>query len=159
MCAASRVCLVLLALVVPSLPSSAAVQADAIMDPPSDCPDGLLGASSHGGPFCAVVACSESRFHPRDCPADSLCERRRYCLRDRTSFAVSRGLTETVAIRACATASDCDAGDRCEEVDHCMPFTASRGGRIRIVGAALAAVCAIAAVVLLAWRRRAAPRK
>lgn len=133
-------------------------RADAIMEPPDDCPDGLQGGSSHGGPFCQVLACSEERYHPDDCPPGSHCERRRYCVRERTGYSIGGPFTETVAVRACAAVSDCDPGDRCEESDHCVPFAASTHGRVRIAAVALAAVALVAIVaVVYATRRRHSP--
>jgi hypothetical protein len=149
------------ALFVTVLTLSRGAHADAIMPPPDDCPDGLQGGSSHGGPFCEVVACSEARFHPSDCPPESYCEHRRYCVHERPGFSIDGGFTETVATHACETVSDCDPGDRCEDVEHCVPFAASRQGRMRIVSGALAVIATIAALavaLVVVRRRRAASR-
>jgi hypothetical protein len=133
--------------------------ADAVAPAPEACPDGLVPEAGHDGPRCAVVACAPPSMG-RGCPGGSRCEHRRYCAHDAFSYAEGERSTERVWTRACGPNGECDAGDRCEEVDHCVPWAESVRGRVELAaGAALGTLGTLAAVVIgIRRRRRAEPR-
>jgi MYXO-CTERM domain-containing protein len=89
----------LLAVTLALASAPAQVTADVVMPPPTDCPDGQVGVTSHGGPTCLAVA-------PTDCP---------------TGW---RGqLGGNCALAPCAADANCSAGEACVEHAVCLqPF-------------------------------------
>lgn len=75
------------------------VTADVVMPPPTNCPDGEVGVTGHGGPSCVAVA-------PTDCPAGW------------------RGqLGGNCSLTPCAADENCPAGEACVEHAVCLqPF-------------------------------------
>lgn len=90
---------ILLAATIGLASAPAQVTADVVRPPPTDCPDGEVGTTSHGGPRCVAVA-------PADCP---------------TGW---RGqLGGNCSLIPCATDKNCSADQACVEHAVCLqPF-------------------------------------
>lgn len=51
-------------------------RADAVEPPPTNCPDGTVGGSSHSGPYCALDSCSTDT----DCASGEVCQPTSLCI-------------------------------------------------------------------------------
>jgi MYXO-CTERM domain-containing protein len=90
-----RICLAAIAALLLSAPA----RADVVMPPPTDCPRGQVGVTSHGGPRCEIEA-------PKDCPNGW-----------------DGALGGTCILRPCANDSECGEGKECVEHAVCLePF-------------------------------------
>jgi hypothetical protein len=79
-----------------SLLASKLAFADAVPPPPDDCAPGMVGVTSHGGPQCVPEA-------PKDCAPGYQGEVGGNCV-----------------LAACASDQQCEAGNRCVQVDVCQ---------------------------------------
>ncbi len=111
--------------------SSAAARADAIGPPPTDCPDGTMGDSCHGGQFCHPVTCMTDS----DCTAGQTCQVRPFCIVQINCAGgfvdpdASPGMYDQPGAQGpCATTSDCDAGATCSMENVCVSASASDSG-------------------------------
>lgn len=55
---------------------SGVAAADAVPEPPTDCPDGTTPNTCHGGPYCAPTSCTQDA----DCADGKVCRERSLCL-------------------------------------------------------------------------------
>lgn len=85
-----------IAIAIALVAAPAQVAADAVMPPPSDCPDGEVGVTSHSGPRCVAKA-------PTDCP---------------TGWRGALGGNCTLT--PCATDANCPSGEACVEHAVCL---------------------------------------
>lgn len=90
--------------------------ADVVSPPPTDCPEGSEGESSHGGPYCAPTDCG---FSGTACEAGSTCATRPLCIVE--SKSVSRGGTNTVkhVVGPCGANGACAKGT-CSTLSVCV---------------------------------------
>jgi hypothetical protein len=87
-------------LVLTAIAAPSSALADAVPPPPTDCPRGEIGVTSHGGPSCVKEA-------PKDCP---------------TGWRGTLGGTCTLA--PCDTDANCQEGEACVEHAICLaPFS------------------------------------
>src|SRR4051812_14092169 len=88
-----------LALALAALAAPSTAPADVVMPPPTDCPRGEVGVTSHGGARCVKEA-------PKDCP---------------TGWRGTQG--GTCMLAPCETDASCQAGEACLEHAVCLaPF-------------------------------------
>jgi MYXO-CTERM domain-containing protein len=109
--------------------SSAAAWADAVPPPPSNCPDGTMGQSCHGGIYCQPNTCTKDT----DCTAGQICEPRSFCISQVPCFngfdPDAGPLYEPNAEAACSSAADCDDGATCTPQEVCVsPSSTSSTG-------------------------------
>lgn len=114
----------------------AGASADAIDMPPTDCPVGSVGVTSHAGAWCDATTCSEDASciayrSTLQGPMSYTCEpsvglcvvRESYTeggLRGATSPAPTR--TRDVAGRSCTSDADCSAPASCVIASRCVPM-------------------------------------
>jgi MYXO-CTERM domain-containing protein len=109
--------------------SSRAAMADAVGPPPSNCPDGTMGNSCHGGVYCQPDTCTKDS----DCATGQTCASRSFCVAQVSCF---NGFDpdagpdyEPNAEVACASAADCDDGAVCTLEEVCVtPGSGGSGG-------------------------------
>ena len=96
--------------------------ADAVMDPPEECPVGSEGVSSHAGEWCAEQTCDVDTT----CPEGTECLSTSVCLdvyeEACGGMQIDTGEPCTIEVRevlgACETDDDCDRGS-CVTADRC----------------------------------------
>lgn len=112
--------------------AGADLRADDIGPPPSDCPRGSAGQSSHAGEWCSVQACQSDA----DCKkmfvdhgtAEGTCESTSLCIAKKKIYAHHRVVSDggddareiSVAVGACGVASSCKPESRCEKAMRCV---------------------------------------
>ncbi len=109
----------LLVAVVCSLPSTAL--ADRVPPPPSDCPRGSIGETSHAGPHCAPSTCAA----PSECPAEyPACVEVALCVESQTYTPGGIGSTGETATRDVARGpcvdGQCPGGGECRTARRCV---------------------------------------
>jgi hypothetical protein len=145
------------ALIALALTSSGALspchaRADVVEAPPPDCPRGLRGESSHGGPYCMLDLCAAGGV----CTDGRSCVRRSYCIVRRTGVSIGGPFVEDTATMRCTDDADCGGTGDCIEAPVCVDV---EGHRIRglvlfSIGLAMLAVLAGVTVMTVRSRRR-----
>lgn len=102
-----------------SLPSTAL--ADRVPPPPSDCPRGSIGETSHAGPHCAPSTCAA----PSECPAEyPACVEVALCVESQTYTPGGIGSTGETATRDVARGpcvdGQCPGGGECRAARRCV---------------------------------------
>ena len=114
----------------------AEVRADDIGPPPSDCPRGSVGHSSHSGEWCAIQPCQSDA----DCKnmvashrtVQGTCESTSLCVAKKTIPAHHRVVSDAepssrkiaVAVGTCGITSSCKPDAQCEKAMRCVaPMT------------------------------------
>lgn len=117
--------------------SSSIASADAIMGPPTDCPPGAAGVSSHSGAWCEVTSCTSdadctaSRWDKKElvCASASLCVREEKYVRSSRVYrpdAAPNFVTRRVAQKTCSAGGACDESEaKCETAMRCVPKSAA----------------------------------
>ncbi len=107
------------------LPSAA--QADAIDGPPSDCPPGSIGDSSHSGSWCAPSVCERDedcakQDHSSNRKRHFRCEEAALCVEHtRSERWRGSGVEERdIARRACAADGSCVRPEQCVTAKRCV---------------------------------------
>ena len=98
--------------------------ADDVPPPPSACPEGSLGRTNHGGPYCAPVVCKADA----DCQGGAACRDLALCIKEE-SYSGGRRPTDTplsrsVAVGACDAKKACAGGASCAVARYCAPAVA-----------------------------------
>jgi hypothetical protein len=109
--------------------------ADAVMGPPTDCPRGSVGESTHTDEFCRPTTCAtDVECGPGTGVDDLFCEPSvGVCIEVRTRRMGGLrppGLADSeivydVAASSCATDADCTGGMHCAVASRCAPRTAT----------------------------------
>lgn len=113
--------------------SPAELRADDIGPPPSDCPRGSTGTSSHSGEWCSVQTCQSDadckKMYVDHGQVEGTCESTSLCIGKRTIYPNHRVVSEAgpesseiaVAVGACGIASSCKPESHCEKAMRCVP--------------------------------------
>jgi len=93
-----------------------AARGDVVMPPPTNCPDGAKGRTSHAGPHCAPRTCE------RGCDEGMVCKPMPLCVVQRQGANRMRKFTFDVVTAACPGGAKCETG-ACETREVCVPGT------------------------------------
>lgn len=104
-------------------------RADAVPNPPDNCPNGAFGITSHAGTWCEATTCSPTNTCDTRYGGDALkCETQGLCVRSESYTAGGRRavdepplqLTRQVADATCTAGETCADGSRCVVAQRCV---------------------------------------
>ena len=101
----------------------ARARADFVPPPPTDCPEGTMGATCHGPQYCQPNTCKTNT----DCGPGEVCEPRSICLGQVVCFGGIVGpdggpstFPQPAGGTPCSTSADCDGGATCTMQSLCI---------------------------------------
>lgn len=102
-------------------------RADAIRSPPTDCPRGAAGRSSHSGQWCQPTTCTEGGGGD-SCGSEQSCEAQGLCVTSETYTEGGRLAADQpreqrarqIAVSACNAGDTCADGSACVVTNRCV---------------------------------------
>jgi len=94
--------------------ASGAVRADVVRPPPTECPPGAIGETSHGGPHCVAYVCE------RGCKAGTSCQSMGLCIEKRHGGSIDGPFEFEAVAGVCAAGGKCERGT-CVTLKVCAP--------------------------------------
>ncbi len=133
--------LLILVVLVPAL-----ARADVIGPPPSRCPAGSVGDSSHAGSNCSPTTCGSNG----DCEGGHVCVEQGLCVQTWDGWSHGHNFQVDHAVTTCSDDGGCPPDATCETEKRCVSrVSAMTGGGSLAVPLAIGAVVIGVAVLLL----------